>query len=196
MLFRSKIYNSNGYTMAHRGEQMGTKTLKIINVKANTKDILEALNSFDKADLFITSGGMSDVILDLLNDKKLKVLFRGVAMAPAGMSAVSFLNQKPILHLSGLPMAAILGFEILGGAIIKKLYGSNKYHSIVAKLAVHVEQNNFSQKILPGFFDGEFFHPQKAYAGKINILNHCNGYALISKAQKMGDRVKFHPFLL
>ena len=137
---------------------------------------------------------MSDVISEILDSNELKIVFRGVMMAPAGMSAVSFLNNKPILHLSGLPMSAILGFEILGSAIIRKLYGASKQQAIVAKVANNIEQNTHSQKIIPGFFDGEFFHPQKAYAGKINILNHCNGYILLPKAQNMGDRLKVHPF--
>ena len=193
-------YNSNAYTMAARGEMMGARTAIITHVKDTRKEIIKKLRSLKKYDAIITSGGMStgDAMHQLLEDGTLTPLFKGVAMAPAGLTALSFLEETPILHLPGLPMACLLGFEVIGAALIRQLYGIKEIEgSIMTNTAQTIKYNPRSQSIVPGFFDGHLFFPERIAAGMLNVLNRCNGFILPTQDHplEVGDPVVFHPFV-
>jgi molybdopterin molybdotransferase len=194
------IYNSNAYTMAARGEMMGARTAIITHTKDTPQSILQTFESLEYVDAIITSGGMSpnDAMNALLEDKVLKPLFKGVAMAPAGLTALSFYNATPILHLPGLPMSALLGFEVIGAALIARLYGldPNTGH-ITTRTTEPIKAHPYSQSIVPGYFDGECFSPKVIATGMINVLNYCNGFIIVNRGEPLAkdDEVVFTPFL-
>lgn len=196
---KDSVYNSNAYTMAARGEMMGARTATIANTNDTKDKILKTFENLEYVDAIITSGGMSpcDTMHHLLETGILKPLFKGVAMAPAGLTALSFYNQTPILHLPGLPMSALLGFEVIGAALIRSLYGISEHTNIVTQTTKSIKAHPFSQSIVPGDFDGEAFTPRAIAAGMINVLNYCNGFIIVNttKSLKNGDEVIFHPFL-
>lgn len=75
-------------------------------------------------DVVITTGGTgvgeSDVIESIA--KKHMLVFRGVRMRPGRPTSCSIINGKPVIHLSGFPVAAWTGYElILRNAVIKWL---------------------------------------------------------------------------
>ncbi len=195
-----EIYNSNAYAIATRGKVLGAEVRAVINAK-NKKELKEIILSLKDCDLIITIGGMSkgDVVDELLDEDDFGILFKGVALAPAGLSAFSFLAQTPLLHLPGLPLSALLGFEILGAETISRLYGQDftKRAKADAICTKDIKYQKISQSVVPGFFDGRYFKPSKAKAGMMNVLNYCNGYVLTSMNEriKKGDRVVFYPFL-
>lgn len=199
-LQEGKIYNSNAYTIATRGKVLGALAKEISHVGDDVEALKEKLTSFQDCDAVVTIGGMSrgDTVDRLLEDDMLKTIFKGVALAPAGLSAFSFLGSMPILHLPGLPLSALLGFEILGTPMISRLYGQdfNANGGVNTVTSEDIKYQSSSQSIVPGFFDGNRFIPTKAQAGMMNVLNHCNGYILSPITEKLqeGDEVKFHPF--
>lgn len=196
----SKIYNSNAYTMASRGEMSGVRTATIENVKDDVDAVKKRIKKFKKHDVIITIGGMSkgDTMYTLLKEGWLKIVFMGVKMSPAGLTAFSFYKKTPILHLPGLPMSALLGFEILGSAIIRKIYAHSAQDTKCMSVCLKHDIKNLyrSQRIVPGFFDGNSFAPMKILAGMSNVLNNCNGYILPKQKVdlKRGQRVDFYPF--
>ncbi len=194
---KALVYNSNGYALSARGESFGAKTTTIVVTKNNPKKVKKALLDFKNCDAIVTIGGMSknDAIEKL--DGFLKPVFRGVALAPAGLSGLSFLNKTPLLHLPGLPMSAMLGFEILCTPLIYRLYGLKPDHSqgILTQTLQDIRFKNNSQSVRPGFFNGKYFKPIKVQAGMMNILNRCNGYILPDCNIKKGQDVIFYPFL-
>ncbi|NLC27820.1 MAG: hypothetical protein GX780_03495 [Campylobacteraceae bacterium] len=193
------IYNSNAYTMAARGEMMGARTATITNANDSKDAILRTFEALEHVDAIVTSGGMSprDTMHKLLEKEILKPLFKGVAMAPAGLTALSFYNETPILHLPGLPMSALLGFEVIGAALIRRLYGMDEYANIITHTTLPIKAHPFSQSIVPGDFDGKAFTPRAIAAGMINVLNYCNGFIVVNTAKPLSakDEVIFHPFL-
>ena len=197
---KSSVFNSNAYTLASRGEMMGARTATITNTSDSKEAILQIFEDLEHVDAIITSGGMSknDSISSLLNSSILKPLFQGVAIAPAGLSALSFYNSTPILHLPGLPMSALLGFEVIGAALIRRLYGmSGDENKIVTKSTKKIKAHPFSQSIVPGIFNGESFSPKKIAAGMINVLNYCNGFIFVDSKNDIdeGGEIIFYPFL-
>lgn len=194
------VYNSNAYTMAARGEMMGARTAIIAHTKDTRESIIETFDSLEHVDAIITSGGMSpnDTMHSLLEEGTLTPLFKGVAMAPAGLTALSFYKSIPILHLPGLPMSALLGFEVIGSALIARLYGMDPHTgNITTQTKSPIKAHPYSQSIVPGLFDGEQFTPRPIAAGMINVLNHCNGFVIVNTGEPLAknDEVVFTPFL-
>lgn len=195
-----KIYNSNAYTIATRGKVLGADVKEITHVKDDVLELKEKLLSLKDCDGVVTIGGMSrgDTVDKLLQDDAIRPIFKGVALAPAGLSAYSLLEEMPILHLPGLPLSALLGFEMLGVPMISRLYGQdfNISATINTTTSEDIKYQNSSQSVVPGFFDGNQFTPAKAQAAMMNVLNHCNGYILSPTTEKIqkGGRVKFYPF--
>lgn len=197
---KGEIFNSNAYTIAIRGESYGAKIGEITHVKDDFGALKKKIEDLRDCDGFITIGGMSkdDTVDEFLKSGFLEVAFKGVTLAPAGLSALSFYGKKPILHLPGLPMSALLGFEVLGVPIIRKLYGKalSKQHCINAKLSCDIAKKA-SDCIIPGVFKGSSFTPSIVQAGKMNVLNNCNGYILPNQENPLqkGGTVKFFPFI-
>ncbi|MBE0495393.1 MAG: molybdopterin molybdotransferase MoeA [Campylobacterales bacterium] len=194
------IYNSNAYTMAARGEMMGARTATITHTSDTPEAIMATLASLQNADVIVTSGGMSaqDAMHSLLGSGPLRTLFKGVAMAPAGLTALSFLGTVPVVHLPGLPMSSLLGFEVIGAALIRKLYGMDEAQGLISTFtASPIKAHPYSQSIVPGFFDGSAFHPKHIAAGMINVLNRCNGFILTdtNRPLERGEAVTFRSFL-
>lgn len=200
-LQKHQVHNSNAYTIASRSKSLGAKIVEISNVKDNPYSLMRKIKSLKKCDCIVTIGGMSrnDTVDKILLNALTKVAFKKILLAPAGLSAFSFYKNTPILHLPGLPMSALLGFEILGVPLIYVLSGKGLKNNkaITTKISEDIKYNNRSQSIIPGFFDGKIFKPTKVLSGMMNVLNNCNGYILSPKKErvKKGEKVDFIPFL-
>ncbi|MEM3161440.1 MAG: molybdopterin molybdotransferase MoeA [Candidatus Bathyarchaeia archaeon] len=82
----------------------------------------------DIADVVLTTGGTSVGALDLVPSAvdrigKPGVIVHGVAMRPAMPTALAVVQNKPIVILSGNPVAAIFGFEVFARPLILKIMG-------------------------------------------------------------------------
>ncbi|MEM2093172.1 MAG: molybdopterin molybdotransferase MoeA [Candidatus Bathyarchaeia archaeon] len=80
------------------------------------------------ADVVLTTGGTSVGALDLVPSAvdrigKPGVIVHGVAMRPAMPTALAVVQNKPIVILSGNPVAAIFGFEVFARPLILKIMG-------------------------------------------------------------------------
>ena len=51
------------------------------------------------------------------------VVVHGVALRPAMPTAVAVLEGKPVLVLSGNPVASVIGFEVFGRAMVCRMLG-------------------------------------------------------------------------
>jgi len=54
------------------------------------------------------------------------VVVHGLALRPAMPTAVAVLDGKPVMILSGNPVAAIIGFEVFARPLICKMLGMNR----------------------------------------------------------------------
>lgn len=80
------------------------------------------------ADVVLTTGGTSVGAPDLVPSAvdgigKPGVIVHGVAMRPAMPTALAVVQNKPIVILSGNPVAAIFGFEVFARPLILKIMG-------------------------------------------------------------------------
>lgn len=80
------------------------------------------------ADVVLTTGGTSVGAPDLVPSAVNRigepgVIVHGVAMRPAMPTALAVVHNKPIIILSGNPVAAIFGFEVFARPLILKIMG-------------------------------------------------------------------------
>jgi molybdopterin molybdotransferase len=196
------VANSNAMSLAARIIELGGKVEAIVTCEEDTQTILSHLQTAVKtADFIITTGALSqkDAMRTLLNQSTLHTLFHEVKIAPAKPSALTLLNQKPILHLPGLPLSCMLGFEMLGVALLRHL---QHYACVLPEFITCINQKRFTcrkdcMSAIPGYSDGKnFIHAPFYEAGRLNILSQCNGYMLIEGQEVIeeGEEIAFFYF--
>ena len=199
---KGEVYNSNALSLGARILEVGAKIGKVWQVKNDKQAIKKHLCELKKhSDFIITTGAMSryDAMSQIIYENEFDILFHKVQIAPASPTAFSIYKGIPILHLTGLPLSSLLGFELLGVPAIKII----KNESMGKRKSLHVKnEKEFICKenctsAIPGFFDGESFKSAPTFkAGMLNVLSKCNGYALIENKTtiKDGDFINFFTF--
>ena len=100
--------------------------------KDDVDEIVEKLKrGIAVADAVITTGGTSVGGLDLVPEAVNKtgkpgVVVHGVAMRPGMPTALAVLDGKPVMVLSGNPVAAVVGFEVFARPLISRMLGMKK----------------------------------------------------------------------
>ncbi|MGB9827176.1 MAG: molybdopterin molybdotransferase MoeA [Thermosphaera sp.] len=102
------------------------------DVKALTEALEEAVL---ENDIVLTLGGTgvseSDVVVEVA-EKKGGLVFRGVKMRPGRPTSSSMINGKPVLHLSGYPVAAWTGYEVIFRRAVAKAFNLLNYNRRIA----------------------------------------------------------------
>ena len=127
-----QINESNCIMLSTMCTELGTDPLNLGIAKDEIDDIKEKIQIGLKiADAVITTGGTSvggpDLVPEAVNMiGKPGVVVHGVAMRPGMPTALAILDGKPVIVLSGNPVAAIVGFEVFGRPLICKMLGMKK----------------------------------------------------------------------
>ena len=126
------IYDSNKIMISAECRELGAETTDFGIAKDDVDEIAEKIQrALKNNDAVITTGGTSVGGLDLVPDAVNKigkpgVIVHGVALRPAMPTAVAVLEGKPVLILSGNPVASIIGFEVFGRPMVCRLLGMSK----------------------------------------------------------------------
>ena len=131
-LGENQIHESNRIMLSAMCLELETEPLDLGIAMDDADDIKEKIQIGLKiADAVITTGGTSvgglDLVPDVVNQMgKPGVIIHGVAIRPGMPTALAVLNEKPIMILSGNPVAAIVGFEVFGRPLVCKMLGMKK----------------------------------------------------------------------
>jgi molybdopterin molybdotransferase len=114
-LQHGQIYDSNGVMLATAVRQAGAHAEQIHFVTDSVADFLHALRSvLDRADLVLTSGGVSagayEVVKDALASRG--VDFVKVAMQPGMPQGAGIVEGVPVITLPGNPVSSLVSFEV------------------------------------------------------------------------------------
>jgi molybdopterin molybdotransferase len=137
-----QIFDSNKLVLSVMCKELGAEPIDFGIAKDNIEAIAEKIRQALKvADALITTGGTSVGGLDLVPDAvnrvgKPGIIAHGLALRPAMPTGVAVLNDKPVMILSGNPVASIIGFEVFGRPAVCKLLGLNKVEQRLALKAV------------------------------------------------------------
>jgi len=162
-----------------------------------------------RADVTITTGGTSVGHADLVPTAVSHigtpgVVVHGIAMRPGMPTALAILRDKPVLILSGNPVAAMIGFEVFARPTLLRLMGveSEPRPVVKAKITRRVAAalgRRVFLRVHTFERDDEFFaDPVRVKgAGVLSTMTKANGYVVIPESREgleEGELVTVHLF--
>jgi molybdenum cofactor synthesis domain-containing protein len=207
----NQIYDSNKIMLSVMCQELGVQTLDLGIAKDNLDEISEKIRlGLETCDAVITTGGTSVGGLDLVPDAvnklgKLGVIVHGVALRPGMPTALAVLDGKPILILSGNPVAAIVGFEVFGRIVVCRMLGLSKEEprpvlkAVLARKVASALGRKTYVRVRVFERDGEFFaEPVSAKgSGAISTMTMSNGFVIVPENREglaEGETVTVHMF--
>jgi molybdopterin molybdotransferase len=188
-----QIYETNRIIMTGMCCELDAEPLDLGLVKDDVDEIAEKIQIGLKiADVVITTGGTSVGGLDLVPEAVSKIgepgiIVHGIAMRPAMPTALAKLEGKPVLVLSGNPVAAITGFEVFARPLISKLVGlqrdEQRCHvkaAITRRISTALGRKNFVRVRVFQKNDELFAEPVSAKgSGSISTMTRANGFVVV-----------------
>ena len=188
-----QIFEVNRLILSALCRELDAEPVDLGIVKDDEDEVLGKLKiGFEMADVVMTSGGtsvgVSDIVPEVVNTiGKPGVIVHGVAMRPAMPSALAIVDGKPMIILSGNPVAAMIGFEVFARPLICRMLGLEKEErrlTVKAKITRRVStvlgRKTFVRvRVLQR--NGEFFaEPISARgSGIISTMTKANGYVVV-----------------
>jgi molybdopterin molybdotransferase len=206
-----QIYESNRVMITGMCCELDAEPLDLGLAKDDVDEISEAITVGLKiADAVITTGGTSVGGLDLVPDAVNKtgkpgIIVHGVAMRPGMPTALAALENKPVIVLSGNPVAAITGFEVFARPLICKLLGMKKEESrplvkakMTKKITTALGRKSFVRVRVIQKNDELAAEPVSAKgSGNLTTMTHANGYVMVPENREgltQGETVIVHLF--
>ncbi|MBC7130703.1 molybdopterin molybdotransferase MoeA [Candidatus Bathyarchaeota archaeon] len=205
-----KIFEANRLIISSLCIELGAEPVDLGIAKDDVNEIAQRIRlGLEKADMVITTGGTSvgapDLVPSAVNSLgKPGVIVHGIAMRPAMPTALAAIEDKPIIILSGNPVAAIFGFEVFARPLIIKMQGleDEPRPIVTAKLtrrvAAALGRRTFV-RVSVYKKDGEFLaEPISARgSGIISTMVKANGYVIVPESREgmeAGETVQVHLF--
>ena len=207
----TQIFESNKIMLSAMCRELDAEPVDLGIAKDDIEEITEKLKAgLHSSDAVITTGGTSVGELDLVPEAVNKtgkpgVIIHGVAMRPAMPTALAALEEKPVMILSGNPVAAIIGFEVFARPLICKMLGMKKEEPrptvkavMTRKVATALGRKTFVRvRVLQK--NGEF-HAEPVSArgsGAISTMTRGNGFVIVPENREgvtEGELVTVHLF--
>jgi len=172
--------------------ELGADPLDLGIARDNLNEIKAKIQEgIARADVVLTTGGTSvgyaDLVPMAINQIAAPgVIVHGIAMRPAMPTALAILHGKPLIALSGNPVAAMIGFEVFARPLILKLLGvkSEPRPVLKARLTRRVPSvlgRRVFLRVHAFEREGEFFaEPVRIKgAGVLTTMTKANGYVII-----------------
>jgi molybdopterin molybdotransferase len=122
-----QIISSNSYALTAQILDCGAIPLQIGIAKDTREDLTAKLKSALRADLIISSGGVSvgdyDLVKDIMKEVGNRMQFWQVAMRPGKPLAFGAMNGVPLFGLPGNPVSSMVSFEQFVRPSILKMMG-------------------------------------------------------------------------
>ena len=125
----NQIFESNQTMLSAMCREFGADPVGLGIAEDDIEEISEKIRSgLQECDAVITSGGTSvggyDLVPDAVNRVgKPGVLVHGIAVRPGMPTALAVLENKPVMILSGNPVAAVIGFEVFARPLLSRMLG-------------------------------------------------------------------------
>jgi len=141
-----QIISSNSYALTAQVLDCGGIPLQIGIAKDTREDLTAKLQSALRADLIISSGGVSvgdyDLVKDIMKEVGNRMQFWQVAMRPGKPLAFGAMNGVPLFGLPGNPVSSMVSFEQFVRPSILKMTGHRNLfrRTIRALLTASIEK--------------------------------------------------------
>jgi len=127
---QGKILNSNSYSLAGQVAEAGGIPL-LLGVAPDQREIMsQCIASGLRADVLITSGGVSvgtfDYVRECLDAFGFQARFWTVAVRPGSPATFGMVGQVPVFSLPGNPVASMVTFELFVRPALRKMTGQRE----------------------------------------------------------------------
>ena len=205
-----QVFEANRLVIKALCLELGAEPLDLGIAKDDVAEISEKIRlGLEKADMVLTTGGTSvgasDLVPKAINSiGKPGVIVHGVAMRPAMPTALAVIGDKPIIILSGNPVAAMFGFEVFARPLILKMLGvkCERRPVVNARLTrrttTALGRRTFVRVRV--FQSGGEFYAEPVSArgsGIISTMTRANGYVVVPENREgleEGETVQVHLF--
>lgn len=208
---QGQIYDSNRTMFAAMCHELGAEPVDLGIAKDDIDDIAHKIKSgLQIADAILTTGGTSVGGLDLVPDAVNKlgkpgIVVHGVALRPGMPTALAVLESKPVMVLSGNPVAAIVGFEVFARPLICRMLGMKREEPrpmvkvmMTRKVSAALGRKTFVRVKVFMKNSEAFAEPVSARgSGSISTMTRGNGFVIVPEGREglaEGEAVTVHLF--
>jgi molybdopterin molybdotransferase len=199
-----KIVSSNSYTLAAQVKDCGAIPVQLGIARDRKEEIEEKLRQGMRADVLISSAGISvgdyDFVKDALKELGVEMIFWRVAMKPGKPVAFGTLQGKPVFGLPGNPVSSMVAFEEFVRPALLKMMGHHQLFRPVVEAVLKEEikkepgRRHFIRSMV-AYEDGRFFVTTTGPQGsdKLTSMVKANGLMIIPEDRevvKAGETVK------
>lgn len=190
----NQIIEVNSIILSGMCAELGAEAFSLGIATDNENEIKERIcEGLAKADMVITTGGTSvgihDVVPKVIEQmERHSVVVHGIAMRPSMPTALAVVRGKPVIILSGNPVAAMVGFEVFVRPLIQKLFGIRndtrvRLNAKLTRRVAGVLGRRVFLRVKVVEKDGEFLaEPIRVRgSGVITTMTKANGYVVISE---------------
>lgn len=156
-----KIVSSNSYTLAAQVKDCGAVPIQLGIAGDRRKEIRERLRQGIRADVLVSSAGVSvgdyDFVKDALNDLGMETVFWRVAMKPGKPLVFGTFHGKPVFGLPGNPVSSMISFEQFVRPSLLKMMGHRQLFRplIEAVLKEEIKKKPGMRYFVRGFVSSE-----------------------------------------
>ena len=203
-LDKVKIISSNSYTLSAQVKDCGAIPLQLGIAKDRKEEIEEKLRQGTRADVLISSAGVSvgdyDFVKDVMKNLGMEMVFWKVAMRPGAPLAFGTIGGKPVFGLPGNPVSSMISFEQFVRPSLLKMMGYRQLFRpiIEAVLKEEIKKAVGKRYFIRGsvsFEKGEYFVTTTGEQGSgiLRSMVKANGLIVITEDQervRAGEKVK------
>jgi molybdopterin molybdotransferase len=208
---QGQIYDSNRTMFAAMCRELGAEPVDLGIAKDDIEEIADKIRAgLQNADAVLTTGGTSVGGLDLVPDAvnklgKPNVVVHGVALRPGMPTALAAVDGKPVMVLSGNPVAAVVGFEVFARPLICRMLGMKRDElrpavraTMTRRVATALGRKTFVRVRTFMKNDEVFAEPVSAKgSGAISTMTRGNGFVIVPEDREgvaEGETVTTHLF--
>ncbi len=203
-LDKGKVYSSNSYHLAAQVIDSGGIPLQLGIAGDRKEEIEEKMRQGLRADVLISSAGVSvgdyDLVKDVLKELGMQTVFWKVAMKPGKPLVFGLIEGKPVFGLPGNPVSSMVAFEQFVRPSLLKMMGHRRLFRPVIDAILRQDiskepgRRHFV-RVRISLEEGEYFVVPTGAQGS-NLLTpimKANGLMIIPEDQEVvraGEKVK------
>lgn len=199
-----KIISSNSYSLGAQIKDCGAIPLQLGIARDRKEQIEEKLRQGMRADVIISSAGVSvgdyDFVKDVMKRLGMEMVFWKVAMRPGAPLAFGVIGEKPVFGLPGNPVSSMISFEQFVRPSLLKMMGNRTLFRPVIEATLKEDIKKMTGKRY--FIRGSVSIEKDQYfvtttgeqgSGILRSMVKANGLIIIPEEQervRAGEKVK------